>query len=87
MASTHLSEPDQRPTGGDPLAEYLATVSARLPGPTAARTTITDELRDGLLEALEANQAQGRSPQEATAAAIADFGDPRRVAAAFAPEL
>jgi hypothetical protein len=87
MASTHLNEPDQRPNGGDPLAEYLATVSARLPGPTAARTTITDELRDGLLEALEADQAQGRSPQEATAAAIADFGDRRIVAAAIAPEL
>ena len=87
MASTHLSEPGQRPTGGDPLAEYLATVSAWLPGPSTARTTIIDELRDGLLEALEAHRGQGRSPEEATAAAIADFGDPRMVAAAFAPEL
>jgi hypothetical protein len=48
---------------------------------------VTEELRDGLLEAAEAHQAMGRSPQEATTAAIDEFGDPHMVAAAFAPEL
>jgi hypothetical protein len=87
MVGTHLSDPEQQPTSRDPVADYLATVSAQLPGPIAARATVTDELRDGLLEALEAHQARGCSPQEAAGAAIAEFGDPRMVAAGFGPEL
>ena len=71
----------------DAVADYLRTVGAHLPGPLAARARITDELGDGLMEAVAAHQAQGYSPEEATAAAIAEFGDPRMVAAAFGPEL
>jgi hypothetical protein len=87
MAGTHLSGPEQQPTGRDAVADYLAEVGAQLPGPIAARARITDELGDGLMEALETHQARGCSPQEATAAAIAEFGDPPMVAAAFGPEL
>jgi HAAS domain-containing protein len=87
MAGHHLSSPSQQPTGPEAVADYLATVSARLPGPTAARATITEELRDGLLAAIEVHQARGCPAQEATAAAIAEFGDPHTVAAAFRPEL
>jgi HAAS domain-containing protein len=86
MAGTHLS-PSEQPTSRDAVADYLSTVGAQLPGPPATRTRIIDELRDGLVEALEVHVAQGSSPQEATAAAIAEFGDPRMVAKAFAPEL
>jgi hypothetical protein len=74
-------------THRDAVADYLAAVTAQLTGPAAARVAVTDELRDGLLEALETRQGRGWSPQEATAAAIAEFGDPRAVAAAFGPEL
>jgi hypothetical protein len=87
MAGTHLSGSRQQPTDRDAVADYLSTVSAQLPGPMAARARITDELRDGLMEALEAHQTRGRSLREAAAAAIAEFGDPRMVAAAFGPEL
>jgi hypothetical protein len=87
MAGRNLSDPEQQPTSRDPVADYLATVSAQLPGPIAARATVTDELRDGLLEALEAYQGRGCSLQEATAATIAEFGDPCMVAAGFGPEL
>ena len=87
MAGTHLSDPEQQPTGPDPVADYLTTVSDQLPGPVAARARIIDELRDGLMEALEVHQARGCSPQEAAVAAIAEFGDPRMVAAGFGPEL
>jgi hypothetical protein len=73
-------------TNRDAVADYLAAVTAQLPGP-AARVAVTDELRDGLMEALETHQARGGSPQEATAAAIAEFGHPDTVAAAFGPEL
>jgi hypothetical protein len=75
------------PQAAAAVEDYLARVAARLPGPAGARGAVTDELRDGLLEALENQQARGRPLGEATAAAIAEFGDPTTVAAGFAPEL
>lgn len=75
------------PQAAAAVEDYLARVAARLPGPAGARGAVTDELRDGLLEALENQQARGRPLGEATAAAIAEFGDPATVAAGFAPEL
>jgi hypothetical protein len=83
MAGSKVSDSANR----DAVADYLAAVTAQLTGPPAARVAVTDELRDGLLEALETRQGRGCSPQEATAAAIAEFGDPRMVAEAFGPEL
>jgi hypothetical protein len=83
MAGGNVSDSSTR----DAVADYLGAVTARLAGPAAARVAITDELRDGLLEALEAHQGRGCSQAEATAAAIAEFGDPAAVAAEFGPEL
>ena len=83
MAGNNVSDPTVR----DAVADYLAAVTTQLTGPPSARAAVTDELRDGLLEALGTHQARGCSQAEATAAAIAEFGDPRMVAAAFGPEL
>lgn len=83
MAGNNLSDSASR----DAVADYLAAVTTQLTGPPSARAAVTDELRDGLLEALETHQAQGCSQTEATAAMIAEFGDPHTVAAAFGPEL
>jgi hypothetical protein len=83
MAGSNLSDPTSR----DAATDYLAAVTAQLPGPPSARVAVTDELRDGLLEALETHQRRGCSQAEATAAAIAEFGDPDTVAAAFGPEI
>jgi hypothetical protein len=83
MAGNNLSDSANH----DAVADYLAAVTTQLTGPPSARVAVTDELRDGLLEALETHQARGCSPQEATAAVIAEFGDPHTVAAAFGPEL
>ncbi|HTE67854.1 MAG TPA: permease prefix domain 1-containing protein [Actinomycetes bacterium] len=83
MAGSNLSDSTNR----DAVADYLAAVAAQLTGPPSARAAVTDELRDGLMEALETHHARGCSPQEATVAAIAEFGDPDTVAAAFGPEL
>jgi hypothetical protein len=83
MAGSNLSDSTSR----DAVADYLAAVTAQLTGPPAAWVAVTDELRDGLLEALDTHQARGCSQAEATAAAIAEFGDPHTVAAAFGPEL
>jgi hypothetical protein len=78
MAGGHVS---------DPVGDWLAAVAARLTGPAAARVAICNELRDGLLETLERHLARGCSRREATATALAEFGDPDTVVAAFAPEL
>ena len=83
MAGNNVSDSASR----DAVADYLAAVTAQLTGPPSARAAVTDELRDGLMEALETHHARGCSPQEATVAAIAEFGDPDTVAAAFGPEL
>ena len=83
MAGSNLSDSASR----DAVADYLAAVTAQLPGPPSARVAVNDELRDGLLEALQTHRARGCSQAEATAAAIAEFGDPDTVAAAFGPEL
>jgi hypothetical protein len=83
MASSNLSDSTNR----DAVADYLAAVTAQLTGPPAARVAVTDELRDGLIEALDTHQGHGCSQAEATAAAIAEFGDPATIAAAFGPEL
>jgi hypothetical protein len=83
MAGNNLSDSANR----DAVADYLAAVTTQLTGPPSARAAVTDELRDGLMEALETHQARGCSQAEATAAVIAEFGDPHTVAAAFGPEL
>lgn len=87
MAGTGVSRPRHDPPDRDAVEGYLAAVTAQLAAPAAARAAIADELRDGLLATVETYLACGRSPRAATAAAIAEFGDPRAVAAAFAPEL
>jgi hypothetical protein len=87
MAGRGVSRRERDPVGRDAVSAYLAAVAARLTGPAPARAAITQELRDGLLETLETHRARGCSPEEATAAAIEEFGDPATVAAAFGPEL
>jgi HAAS len=82
-----MSRDQPDPAAGGAVADYLAAVAEQLRGPAADRVLITEELRDGLLEAVEAYQVQGCSAQEAAAAAITEFGDPRMVAEAFGPEL
>jgi hypothetical protein len=87
MAGPGVSRPQHGLPGRDAVEGYLAAVAGRLTAPPAARAAITEELRDGLLESLETHRARGCTPQEAAAAAIAEFGDPGAVAAAFGPEL
>jgi hypothetical protein len=66
---------------------YLASIAAGLPGPRRRREAVLAELRDGLEQAADDHRARGLGPEPATAAAIAQFGDPRAVAAAFGGEL
>ncbi len=78
----------QSDTGAqDPVDGYLAAVATRLAGPARARKAILAELHDGLLEAIDAHLTRGSAPVQAAIAAIDEFGDPRTVSSAFAPEL
>src|ERR1035441_10383126 len=90
-----MTRPPGAPPGcGRPLPpghqlgeDYLAEVGARLPGPGGERPGIIAELRGGLLDAVDAYRDGGLSAPDAAAAAIGEFGDPGRIAAAFGPGL
>jgi hypothetical protein len=71
----------------DAVATYLSDVAAQLYGPRRRREAILAELRDGLDQATEDNIAAGLTPDQATAAAITQFGTPQAVADAFSGEL
>src|ERR1035441_6410050 len=76
------------PPGRQLVEDYLAEVGARLPGPARERAGIIAELRGGLLAAVDAYRVAGLDPADmadAAAAAIGEFGDPGRIAAAFGP--
>lgn len=60
------------------ITGYLAELEARLPAP------IVEELADGLVEAFGRYRERGLDEDTAARAAIAEFGDPRTVAVAFA---
>jgi hypothetical protein len=74
-------------TGSPAVEAYLHTVAASMPGPRHARGDIVAELRSGVLDAIDAHRSAGLPAEAATEAAITEFGDPRRVAAAFRPHL
>ena len=73
--------------GGAAISDYLDALADSLMGPEGARAEILTEIGDGLLEAAGSYRAQGLKPDEATRAAIAEFGEPHAIAAAFAPGL
>jgi HAAS len=74
-------------TGGPSVEAHLRAVAASMPGPRQACSDILAELRSGLLDAIDAHRSAGLSAEDATEAAITEFGDPRQVASAFRPHL
>lgn len=74
-------------TAGLAIDAYVDQVAARLPGPARVREDMIAELRSGLLDALDARRKDGLPDDAAVAAATAEFGDPRVIAAMFRSEL
>ena len=87
MADPGLTGSRPSPTAQHLVDAYLAELSGRLAGDASARAAIVAELEDGLWAAIAARQARGLPPEEAARAAVAEFGEPRTVAAGFGPEL
>ena len=75
------------PASAQPIESYLTEVAAGLPGPARARADIVAELRGGLLDAAGAHRRAGLDPPAAARAAVAEFGHPAQVAAAFRPGI
>jgi hypothetical protein len=75
------------PASAQPIESYLAQVTTALPGPARARADIIAELRGGLLDAADAHRCAGLAPAAAAQAAVAEFGHPAQVAAAFRPVI
>ena len=59
------------------ISDYLTALSAQLPGP------VVEELADGLDQTRQHYLNQGLDPDSATDAALAEFGDPQVIVAAF----
>jgi hypothetical protein len=59
------------------IADYLSQLAARLPAP------IVEELADGLHETYLAERRAGLAPEDAAQRAVAEFGDPAALVAAF----
>jgi len=74
-------------TAGRAIDAYIEQVAEGLPGPARERRDMMAELRSGLLDALDAHRLNGLPEEAAAAAATAEFGEPRMIAATFRSEL
>lgn len=71
----------------DPVSATVATLQRSLHGPRRARQEMVREVRDGLADAVTSYRDAGLSPSHARHRAVADFGDPGRIAAELQAEL
>jgi hypothetical protein len=69
------------------IERYIADLSARLPGPRRWRAGVLDEVRDSLLEGMDAHRDATGDPAAAALRAVAEHGPADQVARAYAPEL
>jgi hypothetical protein len=69
------------------IDDYFSQLNAQLRAlPEEQRRELEQELRQHLAALVAANEEIGRSPEEATAAALARFGDPVRIGRRLARE-
>jgi len=85
-------EPELSSLGLEPAAarvvgEYLDVLGSHLPVGRRARIGIRAEIADGLACAIEGRMVRGEPARSAAVAAVADLGDPRELALAFAGQL
>lgn len=79
--------PRLAPAARPAVEQYLAEFERALPGSRRAKAAIVAEIGDGLLAGIEEHEDRGAAPAHAAELAVAEFGDPRDLAADFAAEL
>lgn len=75
------------PAAADVIGGYLAELKCRLPGGRRYRARVLAEVADGLTCAVLDRTGAGAAPAATAREVVAEFGDPRRLAAAFARQL
>ncbi|MCC8246206.1 permease prefix domain 1-containing protein [Saccharothrix luteola] len=71
----------------DPVEDYLEELAASLHGPARAKAAMLREVRDGLVDAVEAQTRCGVPHAQAARRAVRDFGAADEVAPEFQREL
>ncbi|MFD0206783.1 MULTISPECIES: permease prefix domain 1-containing protein [Saccharothrix] len=71
----------------DPVEDYLATLTTSLHGPARAKAAMMREVRDGLVDAVEAQTRFGVPRAQAARRAVLDFGAADEIAPSFQREL
>lgn len=71
----------------DPVEDYLAALTAALHGPARAKAAMMREVRDGLVDAVEAQTRFGVPRAQASLRAVRDFGPADVIAPSFQREL
>ncbi|MCK1797073.1 permease prefix domain 1-containing protein [Streptomyces sp. XM4193] len=66
---------------------YVAELDRALRGPRAAKADLIAEARDGLLDAADAYEEDGRPRQQAERSAVEEFGTVREIASEYQTEL
>ena len=74
-------------TAAGPVDRYLTEMAEVLVAPAPERMAVVREIGDGLTETIAGYRALGLPEEEAMSAAVAEFGEPRVVAAAVQAEL
>ena len=73
---------------GHPVIErYVADLSVRLPGPRRWRAAVLDEIRDSLLDGMDAHSDATHDAAAAARRAVQEHGPVDRIAGAYAAEL
>lgn len=69
------------------IDSHITALDRVLRGPRRTRRSMLDEVRSGLLDAAEAHQDAGLTPEQAATKAVRDFGAVREIAPLFQDEL
>ena len=74
-------------SGTELVDAHVHALGRRLRGPGRARRDLLDEVRAGLLDAVDARREAGADPQAAQREALAEFGTPGELAPAYQATL
>jgi hypothetical protein len=69
------------------IERYVDDLSVRLPGPRRWRSAVLDEIRDSLLDGMDAHSDATDDAELAALRAVQEHGPVDRIASAYAPEL